>query len=541
MSTMKRFLTCLLLIVLATGCEKSILDRQPNDQMTEAAAFEDILVAEKFLNNVYAELYGSLYNRTPNYLLAATTDDADAANLTTGGYTFNIGSLSPTGNPLGDYWNIYYAAIRKANIFIKNIDGVPGDGAVKERMKGEALFLKAFFYQQLFKFYGPFIIVDQVLSVNDDLALPRNSSSECVAYITSLADQAAALLPVAHESSQLGRATKGAALAVKAEALLFFASPLHNPTNEVARWAAAAEAADAILSDSDFEYALYDNYRNLFLVNNNSEVIFAYMASASTNAMEAANGPSGYGGWSGTSPTQELVDAYEMANGVAPFLPNGTVNPESGYDPSAPYENRDPRFYASILYNGAPWQGRAIESFVGGADGISIGTHTRSQTGYFLKKFLDESLVVTSSQRRAATWILFRLGTVMLDFAESRNEATGPDADVYAAVNAIRRRANMPDLPADLSQDEMRDRIRHERRIELAFEDNRFWDVRRWKIGVETFGKPIHGMRITRVGDALNYERVQARTRVFDDRRHLFPIPQSELNKNPNLEQNEGW
>src|SRR5690606_36315192 len=182
------------------------------------------------------------------------------------------------------------------------------------------------------------------------------------------------------------------------------------------------------------------------------------------------------------------------------------------------YADRDRGLYASILYNGAPWKGRAIESFVGGADGISIGTHTRSKTGYFLKKFLDESLVVNSSQRRAATWILFRLGTVVLDFAESRNEATGPDADVYAAANAIRRRANMPDLPADLSQDEMRDRIRHERRIELAFEDNRFWDVRRWKIGVATFGKPIHGMRITRVGDALNYERVQARTRVFDDR-----------------------
>lgn len=541
MSIMKRFLNFLLLIVLATGCDKSILDRQPNDQMTEEAAFEDLLVAEKFLNNVYAELYGGLYNRTPNYLLAGTTDDADAANLTTGGYTFNIGSLSPTGNPLGDYWSIYYAAIRKANIFLKNIDGVPGDAAMKQRMKGEALFLKAFFYQQLFKFFGPFIIVDQVLTVNDDLALPRNSISECAAYITGLADQAAALLPVEHESSQLGRATKGAARALKAEALLFFASPLYNPTNERQRWADAAAAAEDILTDSDFEYELYDDYRNLFLVNNNAEVIFAYMASASTNAMEAANGPSGYGGWSGTSPTQELVDAYEMANGIAPLLPDGSVNPASGYDPAKPYENRDPRFYASILYNGAPWQGRAIESFVGGADGISIGTHTRSQTGYFLKKFLDESLVVNSSQRRAATWILFRLGTVMLDFAESRNEASGPDAEVYAAVNAIRARADMPELPEGLSQDEMRARIRQERRIEMAFEDNRFWDVRRWKIGVETFGKPIHGMRITRVGDALNYERVQVRARIFDDRRHFFPIPQSELNKNPNLEQNAGW
>lgn len=538
---MKRLLNCLVLIILAAGCDKSILDRQPNDQMTEAAAFEDLLVTEKFLNNVYAELYGGIYNRTPNYLLSSTTDDADAANLTTGGYTFNIGAVSPTGNPLGDYWGMYYSAIRKANIFLKNIDNVPGNGAIKERMKGEAMFLKAFFYQQLLKGYGTFIIVDQVLSVNDDLALPRNSIEECVAYITALADQAAGLLPIVHESSQLGRATKGAALALKAEALLFYASPMHNPTNDIQRWKDAADAAKVILDDSEFGYELFNDYRNLFVVNNNPEVIFAFMAGGGQNTMEVANGPSGYGGWSGTSPTQELVDAYEMANGIAPFLDNGAVNPASGYDPANPYENRDPRFYASILYNGAPWQGRAIESFVGGADGIAVGTHTRSQTGYFMKKFLDESLTVNSAQRRAATWILFRLGTVMLDFAESRNEASGPDADVYAAVNAIRARSNMPALAEDLTQDEMRARIRHERRIELAFEDNRFWDVRRWKIGVHAFGRQLHGMRITRVGNELKYERIPIRARVFDEKRHLFPLPQSELNKNPNLEQNEGW
>ncbi|MFZ4261506.1 RagB/SusD family nutrient uptake outer membrane protein [Sphingobacterium sp. HJSM2_6] len=537
----RKIFLILFIIPFFQACDKSALDRQPNDQMTELEAFEDLLVADKFLNNVYAELYGSLYNRTSNYLLASTTDEGDAANFTTGAYHFNMGSLSPMTNPLPNYWDIYYSAIRKANIFLRNIDVVPGNAEQKERLKGEAQFLKAFFYQQIFKYYGQFIIVDQVLTVTDDLELPKNSIEECVTYITSLCDEAISKLPIAHDPSDLGRATKGAAMALKAECLLFFASPLHNPTTNKDRWKNAADAAMAILSNPEFEYKLHNNYQKLFLENNNEEIIFAYMAGSSTNAMEAANGPSGYGGWCGLSPTQEMVDAYEMKNGVAPFLENGSINPLSGYDAANPYENRDPRFYASILYNGANWQGRAVESFVNGKDGIAIGAHTRSQTGYFLKKFLDESLVLNGPQRRSATWNLFRLGMVMLDFAEARNEFSGPDNEVYAAVDAIRSRAGMPALPEGLTQQEMRKKIHQERLIEGAFEDYRFWDVRRWKEGVALFGKPIHGMRITKIGNTLNYERLQIKNRVFDDKRHLFPIPQSEVNKNKNPIQNPGW
>lgn len=538
---MKRIFLYLMIIPLFISCDKSALDRQPNDQMTEVEAFEDLLVADKFLNNVYSQLYGSLYNRTPNYLLASTTDEGDAANFTTGAYHFNMGSLSPMSNPLPNYWEIYYSAIRKANIFLSHIDDVPGDAAQKKRLRGEAEFLKAFFYQQIFKYYGQFIIVDKVLNVNDDLELPKNSIDECTTYIIALCDAAISKLPVLHDPSDLGRATKGAAMALKAECLLFYASPLHNPSRTKERWKNAADAANAILLESEFEYELHESYQKLFLENNNKEIIFAFMAGNSTNAMEAANGPSGYGGWCGLSPTQEMVDSYEMKNGIAPFLENGQVNPLSGYDSNMPYENRDPRFYASILYNGAPWQGRAVESFVNGKDGIAIGAHTRSQTGYFLKKFLDESLVLNGPQRRSATWNLFRLGMVMLDFAEARNEFSGPDNDVYDAVNAIRKRAGMPLLPTGLSQDEMRKKIHHERLIEGAFEDYRFWDVRRWKEGVAIFGKPIHGMRITKVGNNLIYERVQVKNRVFDDKRHLFPIPQSEVNKNKNPIQNPGW
>ncbi len=538
---MKKLAYIIVAAAVFAGCSKNILDRQPNDQITEREVFGDILVTEKFLTNIYSELHGAIYNRTHNYLLSGTTDEAEIGIMNTGGYHFNTGSFSPVDFPLGNYWNIYYSAIRKTNIFLANIDQVPGDPALIARMRGEAQFLQAWFYQQLFKAFGSFIIVDRVLTVSDGLNLPRNSVAECAAFITGLCDQAAAVLPPGYQSSQLGRITKGAALALKAEALLFHASPLYNPTNEVQRWTAAADAAAAILDDSELGYGLYGNYTNLFIANHNEEVILAYNAGSSTKTMESANSPSSFGGTCAISPTQELVDAYEMANGLAPFHADGTVNPVSGYSPNNPYANRDPRFYATILFNGAQWQGRGIETFVGGSDEIAVGSHTRSQTGYFMRKFLDESVIVNGPQQRGATWILYRLGTVLLDYAEARNEASGPDRSVYDAVNRIRSRAGMPELPEGLDQAQMRDRIRHERRIEMAFEDNRFWDVRRWKIGVQTFGKTFHGMRITRVGSTLHYERVTVRPRIFDDRRHLFPLPQSEINKNSQLFQNPNW
>ncbi|MFT4153421.1 RagB/SusD family nutrient uptake outer membrane protein [Parafilimonas sp.] len=531
----------ILMLFCSMGCKKFF--EEPDELMTEEEAFADMQVADKFLTNVYSDLYGSVYKSSELYIspFSATTDEAESGNLIAGAYDFNAGQQSAYDYPLGDYWLFEYAYIRAANIYLKNIDNVPGDAALIAERKAEATFLKAFFYMQLLKNYGSFIIVDEVLSVNDNLKLPRASAEECVNYIVGMADAAAGVLPVTPYNSETGRATKGAALALKAEALLFYASPLYNPDNDLARWDAAANAAYAIISNADLGYGLYASYQNLFLSNYNQEVIYAYNA-GSTNAMNLYLEPNGYSGWAGLNPTQEIVDAYEMSNGLAPFNSDGSVNTASGYDPANPYDNREPRFYASILYNGAAWQGRSVETFVGGTDAIGIGQHTRTQTGYFIRKFLDESVIITKGNTRYATWILYRLGTVILDFAEARNEASGPVSEVYTAVNAIRSRAGLPDLPTGLSQDEMREKIRHERLIEMAFEDNRFWDVRRWKIGVQAFNITTHGMYITKSGNTLNYEVVPVRTRYrIEQQWDLFPIPQSEINKNPLLEQNPGW
>lgn len=529
------------LVFFGTGCQKYF--ETPTDLMREEDAYKDMAIADKSLNHLYATPWSEIYNRTPNYLLSGTTDEGDISNMTTGGFEFNRGVQSPSDYPLsGTRWIILYDYIRRTNIYLKNITSVLDLQGIKPQRIGEAKFIKGLLYMELFKNYGRFVTLDEVLNITDDLRRPRNTLEECVNYIVNLADEAAAALPVAHASSELGRATKAAAMALKAEALLFYASPLHNPNNDVARWQAAANAAKAVISNPQFDmYKLYDDYGKLFLVNWNSEIIYAFNASAGTRTMEQAMGPTGSGGWAGVNPTQQLVDAYQMENGLSPFNSDGSVNAASGYNAANPYANRESRFYTTILYNGATWQGRSIEAFVGGADGIEIGSHIRTQTGYFLRKFVDESINLNGTQSRAATWILYRLGTLMLDFAEAENEANGPTAEVYANVNAIRARAKLPALAAGLSKDQMRERIHHERRIEMAFENNRFWDVRRWKIGVEKFNIQIKGMRITKNGNNLTYQVVNVRPRIFDVKRHLFPIPQSEINRNPNMDQNPGW
>jgi hypothetical protein len=219
------------------------------------------------------------------------------------------------------------------------------------------------------------------------------------------------------------------------------------------------------------------------------------------------------------------------------------------YVANDPYKNRDPRFYASIQYEGAQWGGYTVETRVRGQHGIdggATGTNAdATKTGYYMRKFLDEAnisrLYANNSMASYNNWIILRLGEVLLNYAEAQNEAVGPDASVYDAVNRVRARpsVNMPPIPAGLSKEQMREKIRHERAIELAFEEHRFFDVRRWGLGEEIFNAPIYGMRISE--DGKTYTRFKVEDRVFQPKHYLMPIPQSEIDKNPNLQQNPGW
>jgi len=408
----------------------------------------------------------------------------------------------------------------------------------------EARFLRAFFYFELVKRYKNIPLITEVLTTEEAINANQNTFDEVVNFIISECDAIALELPDDYSNfsdvAETGRATKGAALTLKSRMLLYAASPLHNTNNDISIWVDAASAAKSVIDLN--VYTLENNYSNV--VNNftSNELIFE-RRQGNTNDFERRNFPVGYeGGNTGTCPTQNLVDTYEMqSNGLA------ITDPASGYDPQAPYSGRDPRLQQTIIVNGSNWKGQTVESFIGGANGRPITNATK--TGYYLKKYVIEAINLspTNTTSREHTWVLFRYGEVLLNYAEAMNEAYGPEngaafgLTALDAVNQVRQRANMPNFPAGLSQSEFRDKLRNERMVELAFEDHRFWDIRRWKIGQQTTN--IFQMEITQNngGNGFVFEKKLLEVRPYEERMNIYPIPQAELFKNENLTQNTGW
>ena len=296
------------------------------------------------------------------------------------------------------------------------------------------------------------------------------------------------------------------------------------------------------------KYSLSSDYKGLFLLGEGAEsrspeVIFAVQG-WNDNSYEKANYPIGYdqGGLNCTCPSQNLVDAYEMKATGKNIWEMG-----SGYDPANPYAGRDPRLAMSILVNNTSFKGRPVECWVGGIDGY--GRENATTTGYYIRKYVNENLDLTQNQTSVHAWILFRYAEILLNYAEALNECLGPESKgeftmtAKAAVDAVRTRVGvgLPILPPGLTQDEMRARIYNERRVELAFEEHRFFDVRRWKIAEQTENEPIMGMRISKEGDgSFSYRAVMQEDRVFRDYMYLYPIPEAEVHKGA-IEQNPGW
>jgi len=410
-------------------------------------------------------------------------------------------------------------------------------------LKGEAFFLRGLFHFELVKRYGGVPLATRVFDRSEDLNLPRNTFQECVDQIVKDCDSAIALLPSWTQSwstAQRGRATKMAALALKGRMLLYAASPLFNTTNDVANWQLAANAAKALIDSN--RHSLYNPYQNIFnfgAAQYNNESIFATQA-LNRNDIEINNAPISYDGAKGrTNPTQELVDAFEMTNGKP------ITDPTSGYNPSNPYNGRDPRLALTINHNTRVFKNRQVETFVGGADGLEKNVNA-TKTGYYLRKFLSEAATWNQASNTNARrpWIVFRYAEILLNYAEALNEVSGPVADVYKYVNMVRQRSgiNMPALPAGLSKDAMRLRIQNERRVELCFEGHRFFDVRRWKLGSQFLNGPVTGMRITKnANGTYNYSRFTVENRVFNEKNYLYPFSQNDINRQPALEQNQGY
>ncbi len=540
---------------LLAGCNDDFLNVEATDRISDDAIVSDSSLFEDFVINRYmgvrlqdkeAEGTPPGFGRGFEYALWASISDEAIYNNDDNTWVIQRGLLAPENTGIaGTQWSRSYRSIREVNYALANITEVEMSQARKNQLIAELKFIRAYRYHDLVRNYGSVVLMgDAVYNLGDDLTqdglFQKSSIAEGINYILTQLDEAAAGLPAANSNSwQLGRATKGAALALKSRIALYAASPLYS----AGTWQAAADAAKEVMT---MGYTLHPDYQSLFLTSSSKEIIFErlYVVGARHVCLEISNGPNGYGGWAGNSPLQNLVDAYEVKEDEDTAVPFDWSNTAHA---TAPYENRDPRFYASILYNGAEYRGREIETFLPGGQDSKDGKDNwnASKTGYYLRKFLDDNLPINNPWDVAGIqpWIYLRYAEILLNYAEAQNEAVGPDATVYDAINQIRERADMPDLPAGLSQSEMRDAIRRERQVELAFEEHRFYDVRRWMIAMETENEPAYGINITKSGNTLTYERkVALDGRKFEQKHYWLPIPRAEIQSSGNkLEQSPNY
>ena len=567
---------------IGQACKKSPLDITPDGRMSIEDIFNVPERTEAYLNSVYASVPDYFYSYIEYAMLASISDECSDSQV--GNQPANIaaqwiiGALTPSFNPLtnpnygknADRYPAFWAGIRNANVFLQHIDNAAVlSESYRSRMRAEAKMLRAFYYLELIKQYGPMPIVEEPFSNTFDYtSLARPTFQDCVDFIVRECDEvvANADLPIRLVTeSERGRFSKAVAYAIKSQATLYNASPLWNPNNDVAKWEAAARQSKQALETltAGMQYSLATNYENYFISYSDltsspldRETIFEVTKRQESLLSYVNSIPSKPTYKAGSCPTQELVDSYDMqATGEPAILGYADedhlqpiINPTSGYDEQNPYVGRDPRFYATVWYNGALYDNiggtiHAVQTFIGGTDQL-IKTPPNMQnthTGYYLRKFIDPR--IQTGQIPNLGWKKFRLGELYLNYAEAENEASGPTPEVYDAINTIRRRVSMPDLPAGMTKEEMRDRIRRERRVELAIEEHRLWDVRRWKVLDQT-DKLVTGMEIIRNGSDFTYTRFVTEERnAWQDRYLLFPIPIGEAAIIPDFDQNQnpGW
>lgn len=545
--------------------DSSQLEQAPEQDLDFEKVFSDHQQFRQYLDYTYNFMPGHL-GRMWNSMVCELSDEAEGLGLNTCSPVFNNGawsgdnltSGSPAGNAnaeLGLMWVNLYKGIRQANMAIKNIDLVKNfpSQKLRERSLGEAHFIRAFLYFELVKRWGGVPLFAKPLELGiDELDIPRSSYDECIDFIVADCNRANELLDLANDEGDTGRATKGAALALKSRTLLYAARPLNNPTQDIEKWKAAASAAADVINLN--LYSLDSDYVNMFFRPNlGSEIImnrprpkinFEQGHLDNGNFLVRFIAPQGYLGWMGTSVTQNFVNLYEDSNGFP------ITDASSNYSPSNPYANRDPRLKMTVLYNNRFWYNRNTEFNVGGLD---YGSTAINPMGYSIAKFWPEAHQRYKGTSTYLNYIFFRYAEVLLNYAEATNEAYGPDGtspgaslSARAATTQLRQRVNQVPIPFQISSSKegMRERIRNERAIELCFEEHRWYDVISWKKGTEIFGEqnPILGMRITKkTNGSFNYEPFVYEKRVFKEHMHHYPIPNSEIFKSKVLKQNPGW
>ena len=555
------FLSFLFMAVLATGgCKKDFLQRDPGAPITAENVFGDPVLASRFADNSYNYMIDEFGRMSQGY--KGTTGqfcDEAIASGASDSYPFiavmTSGKfLDPSATDVVSIYNRMYQGIRNVNVMLSRMDSVPWTSLQSPQLiKAQMLFLRGMFYFELAKRFGGVILLDKAPELTDNLDLPRNSFNETVNFILKDLAEAETLfstvtfdLPsgrvyspdIDWDARNFGRATGGAVKALRLRLLMLDASPNRNPAGTAAKWKKAADAAKDIINLN--KYSLHATYTTLLNVVSSPEYIMIKVRgprSLGGMLSDFIMPPSSGGAQGLLNPTQNHVDLYEMSNGKP------ITDPTSGYNPQAPYVNRDPRFYNNIIYNDMTWQGRKIQMYDGGTDYVPASNST-TRTRYYCKRLWPEAIKGNSTATGIVNFIFFRYGEVLLNYAEALNEAEGPVADVYTYTNQIRTRAGMPNLPPGLTKDEMRKRIRNERAVEFAFEEMRWWDLLRWRDG-ETIKAVVNAMNVTKTANGFTYDVVPLPAlyqREFNDRMFNYPIPRAEIDKsNGILKQNPGW
>jgi len=584
-------LSCLFLFLVSSCGQKDFLDATITTDLTEESVFTDSARTVAFLTDIYTNIgFSVTADRFSNGGLDACCDESDPQTSS----SIKTTSLFATGTinaaiVTGDAWSTCYSDIRKVNQFLKHIGNAPILDMYKPTLIAEARFLRAWYYFILVQHYGGVPLVgDTIYNIDDHINMTRNTFEQSVNYILAECDTAAQVLSVTRVRQEYGRISKGACLALKSKVLLYAASPLYNGVElygmspyfnafstysaseaykknlicysqyDKERWRLAAEAADSVIKlnayslvtdtfNTDYNKTeLCYGFYKVFVTRVNTEYILARMQ-GSNRELEIIWQPPTRGGGTGGFPYQELVDAFGMANGKSITAEN------SGYNPNSPYKNRDPRLDNTVLHDSSFFiskGGSQPEKLMFYLDKNGNGVtddavHAGTPTGYYVNKMIHRTVTANNVNGTNRCFPLIRYAEILLNYAEAENEYVGPTQSVYDAVEAIRQRAGLRPykLDANLSQDQMRTIIHNERRLELAFEGHRFFDVRRWLEAASTQANTMTGMEVTRIGSQATFREFDVRKHGFRDAMYFWPIPQSEVAKSADLSlvQNPEW
>jgi hypothetical protein len=540
----KNIIKTLFLSVLTalTGCS-DYLDPIPTDRYSDKVVWQSEANADLYLNGFYTYIntYGNFGTGQFGGLLTdGMTDMLKYGSSVVGAgtpneYAYEPTKITPDQNSLG-IWADAYNRIRRVNEFIVGLkEYAPFPESVKNRYEAQARFFRAFLYHQLVIRHGTAILFDAPNTKKDN---PLSPESACWDFIESDLDFASQHLPKIWDNANAGRLTKGAAFAFKSRSMLF-----------AKRWDKAKIAADSVFALNIYELA--SEYKNAFKSysksgNKESILEFNYLAPSPVHGFDAEYAPGGDWAEMGgkATPTQEMVEEYELATGGKPNW--NDWHAASGTDETPPYAELEPRFHASILYNGANWKGRKIQTYIGGIDGyMQFGDDAypkgKTTTGYYLKKWIDESNTDLANQKSSQAWIEIRLAEVYLNHAEAC-AMLGENGPANNDLTIVRGRAGLNH--ATKSGNELMEAIRHERKIELAFEGKYYWDLRRWRLAHTVLNNVrYHAMRIESTNGQLVYKYVECdnKDRKFLERLYAFPIPSSEIANNLAITQINPW